>query len=85
MRLLLYWETCYRHPVTQQVPRQEYIELHVRISKALISPFKYSEALELAVEEWNQDTGGAESMTEEQFLLALFATVDLWYASCFVA
>jgi hypothetical protein len=78
MRLLLFWETCYRDPVTHTVPRQEYIELHLRISKALITPFDYESALKMAVSEWDQDTHGTGIMTEQRFLDAMFSTVDLW-------
>jgi hypothetical protein len=86
MLLLLYWETCYRDPVTQHVPRQEYIELHIRVSKALISPFVHASALAMALTEWEHDVQGAHAMNEDQFLQAMFSTVDLWYATeCIVS
>lgn len=83
MRLLLFWETCYRDPISHMIPRQEYIELHLRISKALITPFDHNSAMQLAMKEWDQDTRGTGIMTEQRFIDAMFSTVDLWYVKIF--
>jgi hypothetical protein len=80
-RLLLYWETCYHDPATNSVPRQEYIELHLRMAKAMLPEFDFDAATHMAAQEWDNDSLGAAVMNETLFLNAMWTLVDMW-TSC---
>ena len=65
-----------------QIDKGEYFELHKRLLKALVDgAVTVEEELELAQEDWLNDTTGVDdihTMNRQQFVNAFFRMVDVW-------
>ena len=61
--------------------RGEYLQLSLRIYRALIPAFDEAEAIRSAGEDWLADACGRPALTREEFLNSLFELADLWTAT----
>ena len=60
----------------------QFIVMSMLICKALIPTMEYNEeeAMNLAMEEWQQEAGGEEVLPQEQVMDAIFTVADMWAA-----
>ena len=61
-----------------QLSRVHYVNLHVKISKVMVSEFDESEALHAAMEDWECDCHGQPTLGRGEFLDSLFQLADVW-------
>ena len=87
------WWNCLIIPIIDKdhsgsLCRAEYIVFHKCLNLALmhdraghpnaLAPLSSAEATRLALEDWEHDARGADSINAEQFELAMFELADLW-------
>ena len=60
------------------MPKDKYVLIHRRISKALAPELSHAEATEAAEEDWEEDRAGAAAMTFEQYANGLTGIADMW-------
>eukprot|EP00966_Prymnesium_polylepis_P312898 7230635-Prymnesium_polylepis.1 len=60
------------------MPKDDYIFVHQRITKALAPELSDDEAAEAAEEDWIDDLAGGAKMTFDKYASGLFGIADLW-------
>jgi hypothetical protein len=74
---LQFWSVLGKAP-GETMSKEEYTHVHQRIARALAPELSAAEAVEACEEDWEEDCGGMESITFEQYADGLYALADMW-------
>ena len=76
-----WWKLMVRKPngsYASTIDRVHYIELNMRLYKALVDPFVQAEALDSAEKDWKEDSKGHDVLNYDLFFNSIFELVDNW-------
>ena len=74
---LQFWSVLGKAP-GETMSKVEYTHVHQRIARALAPELSAAEAIEACEEDWEEDCGGAESISFEEYADGLYALADMW-------
>ena len=83
-QLQLWWYTALRSMQSGDVAdahelvRERYVEVSIRIYKAMIEDFDLREAEKSAADDWEHDSRGATTLGRERFMDSMFELADVW-------
>merc|ERR1712196_572820 len=72
------WSLIMRGETCSELSKRGYIELNLRLYKALMPEFDAEEAIEAAETDWMNDVGDATAMGFGGFFDSVFELVDIW-------
>ena len=74
---LQFWSVLGKAP-GETMSKAEYTHVHQRIARALAPELSAAEAIEACEEDWEEDCGGLESISFEEYAQGLYALADMW-------
>ena len=72
------WSLVMRGETTSELTKNGYIQLNLRLYKALMPEFDNEEAIEAAETDWQNDVGNADVMGFGGFFDSVFELIDIW-------